>query len=226
MHVLPSGFSGLCVPQPSCQCAKIQWRCCTFSVKQEKDSKPRWSAPLPRTAAPSSEAARHPKPSGLLCILDQVEDEADFIKNILLTGEAHFSRNAQINLHDAHYWSSQIPHWVLRTKNQYQWSFNVWCGMRGGVLIGPVFFNGSLTGKRYLEEILHKPVDEFQNGHSLAEGARQWFQNYGASPHAYSQVQTWFDVNFLGNWIGRVGPVPWPARSPDLTPLDLLQRSC
>ena len=25
---------------------------------------------------------------------------------------------------------------------------------------------------------------------------------------------------FPGKWIGRGGPVPWPARSPDLTPLD------
>lgn len=26
--------------------------------------------------------------------------------------------------------------------------------------------------------------------------------------------------HFLGRWIGRGGPIPWRARSPDLTPMD------
>ena len=28
------------------------------------------------------------------------------------------------------------------------------------------------------------------------------------------------DTNFEGKWIGRRGPIEWPARSPDLTPPD------
>jgi len=30
---------------------------------------------------------------------------------------------------------------------------------------------------------------------------------------------------FPNRWIGRDGPVPWPPRSPDITPLDFLKRS-
>ena len=33
-------------------------------------------------------------------------------------------------------------------------------------------------------------------------------------------VRDWLDENFDGGWIGRRGPIRWPARSPDLTPLD------
>jgi hypothetical protein len=29
------------------------------------------------------------------------------------------------------------------------------------------------------------------------------------------------DVKFPGRWIGRGGPIAWPPRSPDLTPLDI-----
>ena len=29
-------------------------------------------------------------------------------------------------------------------------------------------------------------------------------------------------TTYPGRWIGRVGPVGWPPRSPDLTPLDFL----
>jgi hypothetical protein len=47
-----------------------------------------------------------------------------------------------------------------------------------------------------------------------------WFQHDGAPPHYYRRVRQYLD-NWRGDhWIGRGGPVAWPARSPDLTPLD------
>jgi hypothetical protein len=27
-------------------------------------------------------------------------------------------------------------------------------------------------------------------------------------------------MHFPGRWVGRDGPIPWPPRSPDITPLD------
>ena len=33
-------------------------------------------------------------------------------------------------------------------------------------------------------------------------------------------MRRWLDGQFTGHWIGRRGPVEWPATSPDLTPLD------
>jgi hypothetical protein len=41
--------------------------------------------------------------------------------------------------------------------------------------------------------------------------AHLWFQHDGASVH-YRR--------YPDSWIGRGGPIHWPARSPDLTPLD------
>jgi hypothetical protein len=34
-------------------------------------------------------------------------------------------------------------------------------------------------------------------------------------------VTAFFDLQFSGKWYGRGGFITWPARSPDLTPLDL-----
>ncbi|ENN83121.1 hypothetical protein YQE_00518, partial [Dendroctonus ponderosae] len=48
----------------------------------------------------------------------------------------------------------------------------------------------------------------------------QWFQHDGAPPHNFSQVRNHLDVTFPGAWIGRNGPILWPPRSPDLSPLD------
>ena len=42
----------------------------------------------------------------------------------------------------------------------------------------------------------------------------------GAPPHWSRAVRKWLDRKFPGRWIGRGGPVRWPARSPDLTPCD------
>lgn len=46
------------------------------------------------------------------------------------------------------------------------------------------------------------------------------FQQDGAPPHNARCVQRHLNENFPGRWIGRGGPINWPARSPDLTPLD------
>ena len=46
------------------------------------------------------------------------------------------------------------------------------------------------------------------------------FQQDGAPAHYAKDVRQWLDETFPGCWIGRRGPIKWPARSPDLTPPD------
>ncbi|CAH1114890.1 unnamed protein product [Psylliodes chrysocephalus] len=47
-----------------------------------------------------------------------------------------------------------------------------------------------------------------------------YFQQGGAPPHYCLEVRQYLNTVFPGQWIGRRGPVEWPGRSPDLTPLD------
>ena len=42
-------------------------------------------------------------------------------------------------------------------------------------------------------------------------------QQDGAPPHWGSHVRRFLDATFPSRWIGRDGPTPWPARSPDIT---------
>ncbi|KDR19265.1 hypothetical protein L798_06685, partial [Zootermopsis nevadensis] len=42
----------------------------------------------------------------------------------------------------------------------------------------------------------------------------------GAPPHWGLQIRAYLDRAFPGRRIGRDDPVPWPPRSPDITPLD------
>ena len=46
------------------------------------------------------------------------------------------------------------------------------------------------------------------------------FQQDGAPLRWERRVRQSLDSQFLDQWIGRRGPIPWHARSPDVTPLD------
>jgi hypothetical protein len=47
-----------------------------------------------------------------------------------------------------------------------------------------------------------------------------WFQHDGAPPHFGRRAREILDQQYPDRWIGRGGPRNWPARSPDLNPLD------
>jgi hypothetical protein len=54
-----------------------------------------------------------------------------------------------------------------------------------------------------------------------------WFQHDGAPTHCTNVLCEYLDETFGDIWNGRGGPITWPPRSPDLTPLDLfLWRTC
>ena len=42
----------------------------------------------------------------------------------------------------------------------------------------------------------------------------------GAPPHFSRVARQFLNRHFANKWIGRGGPIAWPARSPDLNPLD------
>jgi hypothetical protein len=47
-----------------------------------------------------------------------------------------------------------------------------------------------------------------------------WLEHDGTPPPYSVLAREEFQMQFGENWIGRRGPINWPARSPDLTPLD------
>ena len=49
-----------------------------------------------------------------------------------------------------------------------------------------------------------------------------WFHHDGAPPHFSRRVRKLLNQQFPEKWIGRGGPLPWPAPSPDLNLLDFL----
>ena len=93
----------------------------------------------------------------------------------------------------------------------------VWAGIWGDRIIGPLFVSENLNAGKYLnmlqEEILPSLLNE--------EGDYPvYFQQDGAPPHYGIQVRRFLNQQFPDAWTGRRGPVEWPPRSPDLSPLD------
>lgn len=99
----------------------------------------------------------------------------------------------------------------------------MWAGIIGDRIIGPIFFDNNLTGDRYLEFLQNILVPELRRAFPTENGnidERIYFQQDGAPPHYAANVRAFLNAFFRNKWIGRRGTIEWPARSPDLTPLD------
>ncbi|KAL4148133.1 hypothetical protein QTP88_002426 [Uroleucon formosanum] len=89
----------------------------------------------------------------------------------------------------------------------------------GGKLIGPFFYDGTLNGRRYLNFLINE-LPRLLDDVLLDTRERMFFQQDGAPVHNAIIVRRHLDQIFPNHWIGTFSVIPWPARSPDLTPLD------
>lgn len=76
-----------------------------------------------------------------------------------------------------------------------------------------------LTGNDYAN-FLRTDMSELLENVFLEQRQRMYFQHDGAPPHISLRACRVLNERYRNRWIGRGGPVHWPARSPDLTPMD------
>jgi len=86
-------------------------------------------------------------------------------------------------------------------------------------IIGPFFIEGNLNSEKY-EDMLHNEIVPRILEITGQNFEHTYFQQDGASPHYGRNVRNYLDVVFNDRCIGRKGYIEWPARSPDLSPLD------
>ncbi|GFU90121.1 uncharacterized protein TNCV_2464631 [Trichonephila clavipes] len=127
---------------------------------------------------------------------EQEEDEKA-IKDLLKNDEAHFWLNGYVNKQNCRIWSEANPQVYVETPLRPE-KLTVWCALWAGGIIGPYFFKN----------------DE---GHNLTE---LWFQQDGATCHTARATIDLLKDTLGDRLISRFGPVNWPPRSCDLTPLD------
>lgn len=151
-------------------------------------------------------------------LMEKNNSDPMFLKKVLFSDEATFLLNGHVNRQTFRYWATENPHWMQEYRTQYPEKVNVWAGIIDSRIIGPYFFEETLTGPRYLEFLQNFLLPElnrlFPNRNDL------WLQQDGAPPHYAVLVRNYLDNVFPNRWIGRRGAIEWPPRSPDLTPLD------
>ncbi|GBM60337.1 hypothetical protein AVEN_108122-1 [Araneus ventricosus] len=120
-------------------------------------------------------------------VMNNLEDHPTFLADMIWTDEACVSRNGLFNRQNVHTSSLENPRCAVEVRHQLRWSINVWYGIFNDRLIGPVFYEGTLTGQRYLE-LLKDVITDFVENLPLHQLRSVWFQHDCASPHKISYV--------------------------------------
>jgi Helix-turn-helix domain (DUF4817) len=148
--------------------------------------------------------------------LSLIESEPDIISRVIWSDEAVFKLNGVINRHNSVYWAKENPNITYEHTMQAE-GVTVWGGLWYQGVIGPYFFEDKVTAKSYLSMLNDYFYPLFRR---LRDKDSIFLMQDGAPAHYAIDVRQWLNKNFTARWIGRRGPIDWPARSPDLTPAD------
>ena len=147
------------------------------------------------------------------------EEDERFPSQILWSDKTKFTNNGIFNAQNLRIWSTENKHVFKPVRNQRQFGFNVWCGILGSRLVRPIIYEETLTSDVYLN-LLQNDIEDYLDELPLQTTQNCWFQQDGSPAHNSRAVINYLNNKFDHKWIGTRGPVAWPARSPDLTPLD------
>ena len=93
-----------------------------------------------------------------------------------------------------------------------------WAGLFWGKVIIHWFENGkSVNGETYLQMLQQ---DIWPRVSRTVSQHQTWFQQDGATVHTTISAREWLHEKFGQRVISRFTDRPWPAKSPDLSPLD------
>lgn len=149
------------------------------------------------------------------------QSEDDFWNKIIMSDEAHFDLNGNVNKQTCRFWATENPE-IYREKPLHDKRVTVWCGICAYCIIGPFFFENddgeaiSVNGDRY-----RSMVDTFLRSEVENNGLEDyWFQQDGATAHTARETINLLNEMFPGRLVSKNGDFDWPPRSPDLTAPD------
>lgn len=152
-------------------------------------------------------------------VLRNIRRDPEFCRKIFWMDEARFTHTGITNFRNLHEWAEDNPRLVRASNFQDQFVINVWAGLIGDQLIGPVVLPATLTSRDFLN-LLTEQLPELLENIPLATRRTMYVQMDGCPAHWAIIVRNYLNQTYPDRWIGRDGPVGWPARSPDMTPLD------
>ncbi|KAK2946210.1 hypothetical protein BLNAU_18886 [Blattamonas nauphoetae] len=80
--------------------------------------------------------------------LTKHQDSPTFLNQIWFTDESRFTLDSSVNIHNSYYYSRVNPHYHVEVPNTRR-GLNVWCAISCLGMIGPIFYEGTMTGHKY-----------------------------------------------------------------------------
>lgn len=151
-----------------------------------------------------------------LMFADWLERNEDKLPNILWSDESIFSLNGTIHRHNCRIWSETNPH-ASQSRPLHSPQIVVWMGFTSQFGLRPFFFDGTVNSNNYLAMLKDHVIPQLKQRRAFS---RTIFMQDGAPPHFATIVRQFLKDQFRDRLISRGCDVPWPPRSPDLSPLD------
>jgi len=139
------------------------------------------------------------------------------IPNIMWSDEAHFHLDGEISRYHCRIWSENNPRQFL-TKPLHPQKVSVWFGFTSKFCVKPYFFDTTINGENYLQMLQTHVRPGLARMRKLSTTV---FMQDGAPAHFSIAVRGYLEEIFgADRIISRGCAIPWPPRSPDLSPLD------
>ena len=136
---------------------------------------------------------------------DRLDSDPGFFKRVCFNDESTFHLSGLLNRQKLKTWGSKNPHDTCELEQDSS-KLNMWCGIMYDKVIGSFFFaEKSITAQIYLDV--------------LTEYVSPQLEQYQAQVIGFEICQ-FLNETFPDRRIGRVGPIPWLPRSPNITPFD------
>ena len=148
-----------------------------------------------------------------------------FLSDVIIGDEAAFHMNGEVNSWNVRCYAENrngARNFTYDIPND-QRKLVVWVGLVGdNTIISPFFFHGNVNEDSYLQMINNQVVPELQRYGRGRNGAvlRKWWFQDGAPAHRRRDVRDRLQELFPNRVVALGHQPEWPARSPDLTPLD------
>ena len=175
-----------------------------------------WYPYKPKTIVPLTDEHKAGRVAFCNWFLDKPKD---FEQKVIWSDEKWFVLKQKPNKQNERYWAPCDPGIEVECREQGGKKVMCWAGVVGGKVIIHWFeLNKSVNGEVYLE-MLKNVVWPKVRGVVARRGL--WFQQDGATVHTTVKARQWLNQKFGDRVISRLTDHhPWPAKSPDLSPLD------
>lgn len=146
-------------------------------------------------------------------MIHKFRDDPAFLRKVTFSDECVFALNGSVNKHNVHYWAVENPQ--MRVCNPGKTlTLCVWACISFSGIVAFNISRETMNGERYCAILREKVVPYFSRRRQMI------FQQDGASCHYSLNAREILNTEMPDQWIGRRGPIEWPARSPDLTACD------